>query len=151
MLPGMKHSDVDEGFLFERLLQAAARVEARLEESVAPAGLSLAKLNVLQHLVDAGDPLPLGQLAERIACVKSNVTQLVDRLESEGLVRRVTDADDRRIVRAVITQEGRRKYDEGAALRASAVRELAAPIPAPLRESAAELVSALLSVPARAS
>src|SRR5512135_2610723 len=110
MLLPMQPVAPDAGALLHRLMQAAAVVEARLEEAVAPSGLSLAKLGVLQHLVEAREPLPLGQLAERIACVKSNVTQLVDRLEAEGLVVREIDPLDRRIVRAVITAAGRRRF-----------------------------------------
>ena len=30
------------------------------------------------------EPLPLSQLAERCSCVRSNITQLVDRLEADG-------------------------------------------------------------------
>jgi DNA-binding MarR family transcriptional regulator len=148
MLSGMPHDPTDTAALFHRLIQAASLVEARLEEAVSRAGLSLAKLGVLQHLVEAGEPLPLGQLAERIACVKSNVTQLVDRLEAEGLVRRETDSEDRRIVRAVITAEGRVKYVEAARARAEAEQRLAGAIPAELRPGAVELLAGLARVAA---
>jgi DNA-binding MarR family transcriptional regulator len=96
------------------LLKAAQAVETRVEIALGEVGLSLAKLGVLNHLVQAGEPLPLGQIAGRIACVKSNVTQLVDRLEADGLVSRVSDPNDRRSIRAAITEEGRRKYEAGA-------------------------------------
>ena len=135
----------DPGTVFQRLMHVAALVEARLEGAVAPTGLSLAKLGVLQHLVEAGESLALGQLAERIACVKSNVTQLVDRLEAEGLVRRETDPSDRRVVRAVITPEGQRRCAEGARARARAERELSATIPAGAHPAIAELLAAIES------
>ncbi len=96
------------------LIAAAQRVETRYESALADVGLSLPKLGVLKHLVEAGEALPLGRLAERMACVKSNITQLVDRLESEGLVTRVSDASDRRCVRAEITGEGRERFERGA-------------------------------------
>jgi DNA-binding MarR family transcriptional regulator len=96
------------------LLRAAQAVETRVEIALGEVGLSLAKLGVLNHLVQADEPLPLGQIAGRIACVKSNVTQLVDRLEIDGLVSRVSDPYDRRSIRAAITEEGRRKYQNGA-------------------------------------
>jgi DNA-binding MarR family transcriptional regulator len=96
------------------LLRAAQQVEGRIEAALGDAGLSLAKLSVLNHLVHAEDPLPLGQIAGRISCVKSNVTQLVDRLEADGLVLRVSDPYDRRCTRAAITEEGRNRYDLGA-------------------------------------
>jgi DNA-binding MarR family transcriptional regulator len=100
--------------LLSTLLGAAQRVEDRVEAALGEAGLSLAKLGLLNHLVTVGEPLPLGQLAGRIACVKSNVTQLVDRLESDGLVSRVNDPNDRRCIRAAITDEGRNRYAIGA-------------------------------------
>jgi DNA-binding MarR family transcriptional regulator len=80
---------------------------------LAPIGLSLSKLNVLAILLEAGEPIPLSRLATRLACVKSNVTQLVDRLESEGLVARIDDPNDRRSVLAAITDLGRGKAGEG--------------------------------------
>ncbi|HEX6559095.1 MAG TPA: MarR family transcriptional regulator [Longimicrobiales bacterium] len=97
------------------VLRVANLVEQRLEHALEPTGLSLAKLGALRHLAEAQEPLALGQLAERIACVKSNVTQLVDRLEAEGLVKRVPDPDDRRSVRAALTDLGMARYRAGEA------------------------------------
>lgn len=95
------------------LLRAAQKVEARVEAALGETGLTLAKLGVLNNLVQSNEPLPLGRLAERICCVKSNMTQLVDRLEAEGLVARVADPQDRRSIRAAITEEGRRRHAAG--------------------------------------
>ena len=95
------------------LLGAAHAVEARIESSLSPLGLSLAKLNVLGILVASNSPLTLGELAQKLACVRSNVTQLVDRLESDGLVRREADPADRRSIRAVVTDTGRDREKAG--------------------------------------
>ena len=96
------------------LLGAASSVHDFIESKLATVGLSIPKLAALQRLVDAGDSLPLGQLADRLACVKSNVTQLVDRLEADGLVTRDPDPNDKRSRLAVITEAGRRARQEGA-------------------------------------
>ena len=96
------------------LAHAAQEVESRVERALGEVGLSLAKAKLLRHLHHSKEPLPLGALAEKNSCVKSNVTQLMDRMEAEGLVRRVPDPDDRRSVRAQITVEGRRKYEAAA-------------------------------------
>ena len=96
------------------LLGAAQAVEARIESSLSPLGLSLAKLNVLGILIGSKGPLTLGELAQKLACVRSNVTQLVDRLESDGLVRREADPADRRSIRAVVTDAGRDRERAGA-------------------------------------
>jgi DNA-binding MarR family transcriptional regulator len=96
------------------VLATAEAVEARLEEAVRP--LSLAKLGVLRPLAEASEPLPLSELANLQHCVRSNITQLMDRLEKEGLVRRRADPGDRRSVLAALTPAGQRAYTK--ALRA---------------------------------
>jgi len=106
------------------LLGAAHEVEARLEAALDPVGLSLAKHRLLTQLVEAGEPVPLGCLADRCSCVRSNMTQLVDRLEGERLVERINDPKDRRSVLASITSEGRARQLEGAERLAAADREL---------------------------
>lgn len=101
------------GGLMFSLMQAARLVEDRLEVILGRYDLSLAKLNVLNRLAEAGEPLTLGEIAVRLNCVRSNVTQLVDRLEDDGLVRREADATDRRSIRAVLTPLGREKQLAG--------------------------------------
>jgi DNA-binding MarR family transcriptional regulator len=68
---------------------------------------------VLGILVASHTPLTLGELAQKLACVRSNVTQLVDRLETDGLVRREADPADRRSIRAVVTDTGRDREKAG--------------------------------------
>jgi DNA-binding MarR family transcriptional regulator len=96
------------------LLQAAGAVEGRIEGALAEVGLSGAKLAALTQLVESGEPITLGELAAQCACVRSNITQLVDRLESEKLVKRVDDPQDRRSLRAAITPLGRERQALGA-------------------------------------
>lgn len=96
------------------LLEAARTQLGRLEEALKPVGLSAAKYYVLSQLADAAEPIPLRQLAQEQECVPSNMTTLVDRLEADGLVRRVDDATDRRSKRAELTDLGREKAAAGA-------------------------------------
>ena len=96
------------------LMEAAQAVEAQLEKALAQVQLSGAKLAALTHLAEAGEAVPLGELAEQCACVRSNITQLVDRLEADKLVRRVDDPADRRSLRAEITALGRKRQAAGA-------------------------------------
>lgn len=95
------------------LAHAAQELESRVERALDEVGLSLAKMKLLRHLYNAKEPLALGALAEKNSCVKSNVTQLMDRMEGDGLVKRVPDPADRRSIRAQITAEGKRKYEAG--------------------------------------
>lgn len=106
------------------VLHAASVLEGRVEARLSDVGLSLAKLAALHRLTEAGESLPLGQLAERLSCVKSNVTQLVDRLEADGLVNRTADSNDRRSRLAVLTDAGRIAYAKGSEIQMQAEREL---------------------------
>ena len=106
------------------MLHASSVLEGRVEARLSDVGLSLAKLAALHRLTEAGESLPLGQLADRLACVKSNVTQLVDRLEADGLVNRTGDPNDRRSRLAVLTDAGRFAYTQGSEIQMQAEREL---------------------------
>jgi len=55
--------------------------------------------------------MPMGRLAETLGCDASNVTGLVDRLESRGLVRRRPSERDRRIKVLQLTPAGLRARD----------------------------------------
>ncbi len=119
----------EPGNLLRALVWAGHAVEDRLDAALLPHGLSMPKLGILRLLVAAGGPVPLGALSLRAGCVKSNITQLVDRLEAEHLVRRVPDPEDRRSILAEITPEGRRRHDEAVRALAEAEREILAAIP----------------------
>jgi len=67
--------------------------------------LSPAQCHVL-HLMEPDRPIPMGRLAETLACDASNVTGLVDRLESRALLRRRPSAGDRRVKVLELTPTG---------------------------------------------
>jgi DNA-binding MarR family transcriptional regulator len=100
--------------LMHSLLGAAHAVEGRLEEALGKVSLSSPKFGVLTHLARAGEPLSLSECAERMTCVRSNITQLIDRLEADGLVQRQEDPSDRRTVRAALTALGIKRQAAGA-------------------------------------
>jgi DNA-binding MarR family transcriptional regulator len=52
--------------------------------------------------------LPLGKMGDRLQVHRTAVTNIVDRLERDGLVERVPHESDRRTTLAQITTEGRR-------------------------------------------
>lgn len=94
-------------------LQTAQAIEERLEAALVAVDLSVAKYSALKQLAAADEPLSLSDMAARLVCVRSNVSQLVDRLEADGLVRRVEDPKDRRCVRAALTDLGRERQAAG--------------------------------------
>ena len=98
-------------------LRLASRTLQLLQERWAEHhGLSSGRLGVLFRLMREGDT-PLGDLAMSLDSTPRNITGLVDHLERDGLVERVPDPEDRRSVRARLTDAGRKKitgiWEEG--------------------------------------
>ncbi|QQK80976.1 MarR family transcriptional regulator [Salicibibacter cibi] len=60
----------------------------------------------LQYLQESGD-LTIGELSTKMYLAFSTITDLVDRLESNGMVERVKDQLDRRVVRVHILNHGK--------------------------------------------
>jgi DNA-binding MarR family transcriptional regulator len=94
---------------------------AHLPTLAAELDLSPAQCHVLHH-IKPGEPVPMGQLAQTLACDASNVTGLVDRLESRGLLRRSPSDADRRVKVLALTAAGLR-------LRSTLLERMASPPP----------------------
>ena len=83
-----------------QLMDAAAAV-------LKPADLSTPQYNVLRILRGAGpEGATCGQVIERMIARDPDVTRLLDRLATRGLIVRGRDARDRRIVRTHLTEAG---------------------------------------------
>lgn len=130
-----------------QMIGVVHEMEAQLESALGQAGLSLAKFGVISRLSEAGESLSLGCLAERCSCVRSNMTQLIDRLEVDRLVERVSDPTDRRTIRAVLTPEGRTRYQEGLRLLEETEQGLFTQLSATDRAALARLIQALKKNP----
>lgn len=84
--------------------------------------LSKLSLHVLM-LLDQG-PLPMSRLAALVDVSVSNMTGIVDRLEHHGMVERVRDDRDRRLVLVRATQTGTARCEEAEGLRREHLRSL---------------------------
>ncbi|MBL8483536.1 MAG: MarR family transcriptional regulator [Rhodocyclaceae bacterium] len=87
---------------FRILIRAAQRHSQWVEKRT---GLSGAQLWVLQELAEMPG-LRVGELAERMALHQSTASNLVDKLETAGLLRRERMASDQRVVRLHLTARG---------------------------------------------
>ena len=125
------------------LLHAAGTAQDHVEARLADVGLSVAKLAALSALSAAGESLPLSHLAERLSCVRSNITQLVDRLEADGLVTRAADPHDRRSRLAVMTTAGRLACETGTKIQQHAENTLLGDLSATERRQLATLMAKL--------
>ena len=92
-------------------LRAHARVTRQLERELqAEESLALADYDVLVQLALAGDRrLRMSELADRLLLSRSGITRLVDRLERDGLVERMTCESDRRGQWAALTDAGHQR------------------------------------------
>lgn len=84
----------------------------RIDAALRPMDLTLARFEVLRLLefVKSGS-LPMTRLGSLLQVHPTSVTSAVDRLEKQGFVQRQRRDDDRRVVLAVITPEGRTVLD----------------------------------------
>jgi DNA-binding MarR family transcriptional regulator len=99
--------------LLALLVKSGRFAETRLDQALDSAGLTFVKWRMLDALVKAESPVSLGKLAEHLNCVKSNITQLTDRLVAEGTVMRVSDPEDRRSILMELTDSGRSMHKAG--------------------------------------
>ncbi len=125
------------------IIEAADAIQERVTVALKKVGLSYPKYDVLSQLQQANGSLSLRRLAECQGCAASNITQIVDRLEAEGLVRRVDDPDDRRSVRAELTEEGARFATEGDTQMELVRAQFAAAFTAAERQELARLLAKL--------
>nr|WSY55220.1 MarR family transcriptional regulator [Streptomyces sp. NBC_00886] len=90
----------------ELIGDVVARFYEDYEEAAGDHTLTGAQARLLSLL--SLEPLPMRKLAQKLKCEPSNVTGIVDRLETRGLVERRPDPADRRVKLAAATEEGRR-------------------------------------------
>lgn len=88
---------------FRVLIRAAQRHSQWVEKRT---GLSGAQLWVLQELAEVPG-LRVGELADCMALHQSTASNLVDKLETGGLLRRERTAADQRVVKLYLTEKGR--------------------------------------------
>ncbi|MFD4530057.1 MarR family winged helix-turn-helix transcriptional regulator [Streptomyces sp. NPDC058470] len=147
----MTTPDVD-GLLAEQLLRLTRRVhriqKRHLEHR--ELGITPAQSRLLRTLAHYSSPPRMADLAERLEVVPRAVTTLVDGLETSGMVRRVPDPTNRRVIRIEVTDEGRKALGELRAARRSAADEILAPLTDEQREVLGGLLNTLVDgVPAR--
>lgn len=84
-----------------------------LERMLEPHGITLTQYNVLRILRGAGaDGLCRNEVRDRLVARTPDVTRLLDRMETAGLVSRIRGEEDRRLVHTRLTKKGRSLVDE---------------------------------------
>lgn len=90
------------------IMRAQQILLARLNELLGPLGLTFPRYEALMLLSFTREgTLPMGKVGERLQVHRTSVTNIIDKLEADGFVRRVPHAADRRTTLAQITPAGR--------------------------------------------
>ncbi|MDW3220406.1 MAG: MarR family transcriptional regulator [Acidimicrobiales bacterium] len=94
--------------LFTRLQRVGLHLERLQAEAMEQIGMSFPDYTLLAtlHRETAPHQLPVSRLAELVLRPMGSITQVVDRLENTGLVRRAVDPSDRRRVLVELTEAG---------------------------------------------
>jgi len=96
-----------ENRIFIALLQAADALGQEAEHLLKAAGLTGAQYNVLRILRGAEPAgLPCKGIGDRMISHDPDMTRLLDRMEKRGLITRVRQTDDRRVVKTRVTAPG---------------------------------------------
>jgi DNA-binding MarR family transcriptional regulator len=113
-----------------------ARFRATIPDSApAPAGMceatepvTAAQIEALVLLHERGGPLSMHELAEAQFSSPSSATQMVDRLVRMGLVERLREDEDRRLVRVQLSASARQRFEEMLRLRLTCLAAATAPL-----------------------
>jgi DNA-binding MarR family transcriptional regulator len=103
---------VPEENAFVSLLLTADMLSRNIEKVLRSADISPTQYNVLRILQGSPQGLPCGEIADRMISRDPDITRLLDRLETRGLVSRCRETKDRRMVLTRITPQGLRLLAE---------------------------------------
>ena len=99
----------------------SGRIRRRLQKRFA---ITLPRFDLLAQLERYPEGLRMSELSKRMMVSTGNITGLTDRLEAEGLVRRVEDPKDRRAYLVKLTPLGREVFREMAQVHEAWIKEL---------------------------
>lgn len=113
--------------LIMSVLHTAALIDRACAEELAQFDLSEGRLSVLLAAASPGLATP-AMLAERLGVTRASITGLVDGLEKQGLVNRISNPADRRSTTIEVTASGREALDRLAPIYGAWLQQLSAGI-----------------------
>lgn len=115
--------------LWLRMLRTTRSLEATVRERLrAEFDTTLPRFDVLAGLFRSENGLTMTELSRALMVSNGNVTGIVDRLVSDGMVVRVPIEGDRRATRVAMTNKGRESFAEMAAAHETWINEMLAPL-----------------------
>ncbi|MEK5144757.1 MarR family winged helix-turn-helix transcriptional regulator [Paenibacillus sp. FSL M7-0134] len=97
--------------LFVVLARAYNSVTSRTNRDIHSHGLNTTEFGVLDLLYYRG-PQPLQKIGEKVLISSGNITYVVDKLQKKNLLTRRASQDDRRVIYAELTDDGRHFFEQ---------------------------------------
>ncbi|WP_334100012.1 MarR family transcriptional regulator [Thermotoga petrophila] len=97
--------------IFRTLFSLVMRFSSYLPSNEEVSDMKTTELYAFLYVALFG-PKKMKEIAEFLSTTKSNVTNVVDSLEKRGLVVREMDPVDRRTYRVVLTEKGKKIFEE---------------------------------------
>jgi MarR family 2-MHQ and catechol resistance regulon transcriptional repressor len=91
---------------YVKLMRAANAARSYASRSLLESGLTLTQFAVLEALYHLG-PMSLSDLARKVLTTGGNLTMVVGNLEKQGLARRQSCPEDKRVLIVVLTAKGK--------------------------------------------
>ncbi len=111
--------------IFAEFRGALGELRCGASQRLVRLGVSMTQIHILSILEHHGE-MAMSRLAEMLDVSVSNGTGLIDRMEERGLVDRVRDLEDRRVVMVRTAQRGREALDEVKVMRNDLIRKVLA-------------------------
>ena len=119
-----------------------ATLTRRAESDIRERGFSLTEWGVLEYLYHKGRQ-PLANISRKVLITTGSVTYVIDNLERRGLVERQRCEYDRRIIYAVLTEQGRAIMQAEFPRHAEAVHDMMKPLTSTEKETVKALLKKL--------
>jgi DNA-binding MarR family transcriptional regulator len=129
--------------LWLRLLSCTMAMEKDVQRRLAARGATLARFDVLAALDRRPDGMTMGALSRALLVSNGNVTQLVQKLQKDGLVRIASSPADRRASIVRLSPRGRSEFAGLAAAHHDWIDALLDGVDAETRESLYQALGAL--------
>lgn len=108
--------------LFRVLARCTNSVMQHARQDIIQQGMKPSEFAVLELLYHKG-PTPLSEVARRILLTTGSVTHVIDQMEKQGLVKRVSCEEDRRVLYATLTEAGRARIETSFPPHAERIRQ----------------------------
>jgi DNA-binding MarR family transcriptional regulator len=131
--------------LWVRFLRFNLLSNKKLQDDLEHIDLTPPQFYVLATIGYTGG-IPFGKIGEKMMVTVSNLTGIVDRLEEKGLVVRVRDPDDRRVVHVRLTDKGGKVYKSTIPIFEKSISQFFSPLNKPQQKELASLLRKLIRV-----